>query len=267
MADSLHDLAHAVRHGTSGVVALTGAGVSVASGVPSFRGSSGLWERYDPIEHASLQALRRNPQRVWQFLRELDRFLSAAAPNAAHRALAELGDRGFVTHVITQNVDGLHQAAGSRDVIELHGSNRSLTCLDCGASYRRADLAGTPVDEVPRCRSCGGVLKPDVTFFGEELPRGAYQRAEHAARSCSVLLVVGTSAAVEPSARLPRVTAGAGGQVWEINPEPELAEADGAVVANAEDALPQLVDQLAPQPTLGRILGALRGLNARRWFE
>lgn len=267
MTDALDELAHAVRHGTAGVVALTGSGISVASGVPSFRGTSGLWQRYDPAEYATISAIREHPKKVWQFLRELDDVLRAAEPNPAHHAIAELGRRGFVSHVITQNVDGLHQAAGSERVIELHGTNATLSCLSCGRRYVRAELGDVPRDVVPRCRDCGGVLKPDVTFFGEQLPNGALNRAEHAVRRASVLLVIGTSAEIQPASRLPTMAGQAGGQVWEINPDPALPSPHGVVAQPAEVALPELVRRLRPPRTWRRIIGTLKGLNVARWFE
>lgn len=269
--DGVEALAHAMRHAPNGTVVLTGAGVSVASGVPSFRGSGGLWCRYDPDVYATIDALRADPQRVWGFLRELDAVLSGARPNPAHHAIAELERRGFVTTVVTQNIDALHQSAGSRRVIELHGTFRSLTCLACGAGYDRADVVGIGPDELPTCAACGGLLKPDVTLFGEELPLATYRQAEHAARTTSLLLVIGTSAEVVPAARLPILARLSGAAIWEVNPEPALEEPDGTVRAPAEVALPALAAQLGRGSgswrALLRALRALRGLDVRRWLD
>lgn len=264
--DELAELAHAIRHSSRGVVALTGAGVSVASGVPSFRGRGGLWERYDPMEVATVQALREQPERVWVFLRELDDVLRAARPNAGHEALAELEELGFLRAVITQNVDSLHQQAGSREVIELHGSNRTLHCIACGDRVPR-ELAEERDDAtVPQCTACGGVLKPDVTFFGEELPRQALRRAEHLCRSCDVLLVAGTSAEVHPASRLPGIARQHGATVWEINPVAELPDAR-RLVGGAEDLLPELLRRLRPGRRGEHWRQMFRGLDPRSWLE
>jgi NAD-dependent deacetylase len=264
--DDLDRLAHELRHSPSGAVVLTGAGISVASGVPSFRGQGGLWTRYDPQQYASLGALQRDPERVWGFLKELRRILDAATPNAAHTSLAALERTGVVTHVVTQNVDGLHQRAGSHRVIELHGSDRTLSCLACGATYPREEVAHLAADPVPRCPRCGGVLKPDVVLFGEDLPEAAFRRAEHAMRHCGVLLVVGTSAEVFPAARLPDVARGNGARIWEVNPVPEIADVDGRIAGRAEQVLPQLVRRLHPRRSWRQLARLARGLDARSWF-
>ena len=257
------ELARQLRRSATGAVVLTGAGISVASGVPSFRGHGGLWERYDPYEVATIDALRRHPVRVWEFLRELDAIIEAAQPNAAHTAIAALEHLGLVSQVVTQNVDSLHQDAGSSRVIELHGSNRTLTCLTCGARYRREELLGTPPGTAPTCLACGGILKPDVTFFGEPLPTGAFQRADHAVRACDLLLVVGTSAEIDPAARLPVLARHHGARVWEINPAPEI-DADGTIAAPAEQVLPRVVERLGSSGSLRQMREILGSLLTRR---
>lgn len=262
----LDALAHDLRHATSGTAVLTGAGVSIASGVPSFRGQGGLWTRYDPAEYASIQALRADPEKVWHFLRELRSTLDAASPNAAHLAIAALEQFGVVNHVITQNVDGLHQRAGSHRVIELHGSHRAVTCIDCGHRYPRHDVEHLADDPVPRCPACHGVLKPDLVLFGESLPEAAFRRAEHAVRHSDVLLVVGTSAEVYPAARLPDLARSNGTRVWEVNPVTELEHTDGTIRGRAEEVLPALVDRLRPRAGWRSVAGLLRGLRADRWF-
>ena len=263
---AIEQLAHAIRHSSRGVVALTGAGISVASGVPSFRGTGGLWARYDPMEVATIEALTKDPGRVWVFLRELDSVLQAARPNAAHEALAEMEERGFLRAVITQNVDSLHQEAGSRQVVELHGSVRSLHCIACGHRLARPEAEAQDVTTVPRCERCGGVLKPDVTFFGEELPRQALRRAEHLCRSCDVLLVVGTSAEVHPASRLPGLARGHGAAVWELNPVEELRDVH-RLPGPAEEVLPALVAELRPRHGWQTWRHLLHGLDPRSWFE
>lgn len=254
----LDDLAAAIRRSTRGMVVLTGAGVSVASGIPSFRGNSGLWTRWDPEEYATIQAFDRDPARVWKFLRELGETLEEAEPNEAHRAIAAMSDGGFVDAVVTQNVDGLHQRAGSERVIELHGSHRTLSCRRCDATFPVDEVAAFAEDEVPTCGRCGGVLKPDVVLFGEPMPQQALRQAEHAVRHCGVLLVVGTSVEVHPASRLPEIAARAGAAIWEVNPQPAVAGAN-AIVGRAESVLPVLA------ATLERRVSGLSG-RLRSWF-
>lgn len=227
------------------VVALTGAGVSVASGIPAFRGRDGLWSRFDPEEFAHMEAFRRDPERVWAMLEELYDALAAARPNPAHQALARLEELGYLRAVITQNIDGLHQAAGSRDVIELHGNFQRVVCMDCGSRYSAESvrrLAGLPGGGGHRCW-CGGWLKPDIVFFGEELPQYAFLRAWAEVQNAGLLLVVGTSAEVEPAASLPRWARKAGAVLAEVNPHPALG-ADVLLAAPAEQVLPAVVHQL-----------------------
>jgi NAD-dependent deacetylase len=185
-------------------VVLTGAGISTESGIPDFRSPSGIWAEVDPFEVASIQAFRRDPERVWSFYRTRIGMLLEAEPNAGHRALAELERRGLVQAVVTQNIDTLHSRAGSRDVVEVHGSIRTAECLRChwrlDTDGVRAQLAEQPA---PLCLHCGEILKPGVTLFGELLPPGAMERATELARSASLVLVVGSSLEVWPVAGLP----------------------------------------------------------------
>ena len=199
-------------------VALTGAGISVESGIPPFRGKGGLWEKFDPMTFAHIDAFRRDPETVWNvLLKTLNDTLIHARPNRAHKGLAELERRGCLRAVITQNVDGLHQAAGSREVIEFHGSMASQRCLSCeqGAPTTAVDLRQLP----PRC-DCGGVLRPEIVFFGEAIPMAALHNSQQFARMCDAILVVGTSATVEPAASIPHIAKQHGARVIEINPEP-----------------------------------------------
>ncbi|HEY8394356.1 MAG TPA: NAD-dependent deacylase [Thermaerobacter sp.] len=242
VASRLRELARDIVTANRRVVALTGAGISVPSGVPAFRGRDGLWSRHDPAEVAHIDAFRRNPERVWEMLSELYRVIWAARPNAAHRALARLEELGYLRLVITQNVDGLHQEAGSREVVELHGNCRQVVCLDCGARYGVEIIervASLPGRGAVRCW-CGGVLKPGIVFFGEPLPEYAFLRAWADVQSADVLLVVGTSAEVEPAASLPDTARRSGTMIVEVNPDPVL-EADVTIAAPAEEALPRLV--------------------------
>ncbi|MBE0569138.1 MAG: NAD-dependent deacylase [Deltaproteobacteria bacterium] len=198
-------------------VALTGAGISVESGIPAFRGTRGLWEKYAPMEYATIGAFIRHPEKSWRMLSELLSLCHCAAPNAAHSGLAELESLGLLRAVITQNVDRLHQAAGTRRVIEYHGNMEELVCIACWKSYStrlRWNGGGDP----PRC-DCGEILKPNIVLFGEPIPWLAQERAEEEARTCGVLLVIGTSAQVTPACDIPRIAKKAGAAVVEINPE------------------------------------------------
>lgn len=185
-------------------VVLTGAGVSTESGIPDFRSASGIWAEVDPLEVASLRAFRRDPARVWGFYGERIGMLRGAEPNAAHHALAELEASGLVQAVVTQNIDLLHTRAGTKDVVELHGSIRSAQCLGC-LWTEPADtvLAQLVESSVPTCPRCGDVLKPGVVLFGELLPAGSMERATHLARGARLMLVVGSSLEVWPAAGLP----------------------------------------------------------------
>ena len=194
-------------------VALTGAGVSTESGIPDFRSPTGIWAQYDPMEYATIDAFRADPDKVWSFYGMRFRALADARPNDAHTALAELERRGLVEAVITQNIDLLHDRAGSRNLIEVHGSIRECVCLACGARYASADVVG---DGAPRC-ACGAVLKPGVVMFGELLPEGAMERASELARAAKLLLVVGSMLEVHPVAGLPWETVESGGDVAIVN--------------------------------------------------
>jgi NAD-dependent deacetylase len=185
-------------------VVLTGAGVSTESGIPDFRSDTGIWAEVDPFEVASIQAFRRDPERVWAFYRERIHLLLDAQPNAAHEAIATLESSGLVQAVVTQNIDLLHSRAGSRDVVEVHGSIRSAQCLGCLWSEPvDAVLAQLAAAATPSCPQCGEVLKPGVVLFGELLPAAAMERATQLARSARLVLVVGSSLEVWPVAGLP----------------------------------------------------------------
>jgi NAD-dependent deacetylase len=185
-------------------VVLTGAGVSTESGIPDFRSATGIWAEVDPFEVASIAAFRRDPERVWGFYRARVGLLRDAEPNAAHLALAELERRGLVQAVVTQNIDTLHTRAGSKDVVEVHGSIRSAQCPGCLWTEPVENvLAQLATSSVPGCPSCGEVLKPGVVLFGELLPAAAMERATQLARGARLVLVVGSSLEVWPVAGLP----------------------------------------------------------------
>ncbi len=199
------------------VAVLTGAGVSAESGVPTFRGADGLWRRYRAEELATPEAFARDPKLVWEWYDWRRQLLARCEPNPGHYAIAHLETccREFL--LITQNVDGLHQRAGSRSLVELHGNVWRVRCQRCEAitENREVPLRSLP----PRCE-CGGLLRPDVAWFGESLPPEALHRAFAAAEACQVMLVVGTSAVVQPAASLPTVAREHGAYVVEVNPEP-----------------------------------------------
>jgi len=200
------------------VVALTGAGISVESGIPPFRGKGGLWETMDPMAVAHIDAFLDNPKRVWELLiKDMKTILDKARPNAGHTGLVELERLGRLQTIITQNVDGLHQMAGSSDVIEFHGNFAWQRCLDCG---QRVSTAGINLAQIPPQCSCGGVLRPDCVFFGEMIPPAALVRSQRVSAACDVMLVIGTSATVQPAASMPFIAKDNGAVIIEINPEP-----------------------------------------------
>jgi NAD-dependent protein deacetylase/lipoamidase len=196
-------------------VVLTGAGISQESGIPTFRSADGIWAQYDPFEVAHIDAFRRDPARVWEFYALRLDALAPAEPNDGHRALAELEQQGWIRAIVTQNVDGLHQRAGSREVVEVHGSLREAECVHCGVRVPMAEaVASLPL---PACPECGEVLKPGVVMFGELLPALAIERAQQLAAEAGLLLVVGSSLEVHPVAALPGATVAAGGALALVN--------------------------------------------------
>jgi len=211
----LSEVAKKIKTSSKGV-ALTGAGISVESGIPDFRSKGGLWERFDPMEYAYIEAFERNPEKIWNMMGEMDKLMENARPNPAHYALAELEKMGHLIAVITQNVDNLHQDAGNTRVIEFHGNSRKLICLSCGNEYRREEAL--KISFPPRCK-CGRILKPGVVFFGEPIPFEANQEALHLARNCDIMLVVGTSAVVAPASDLPVIAKRSGAIICEVNLE------------------------------------------------
>ncbi|HDD52586.1 MAG TPA: NAD-dependent deacylase [Thermosulfidibacter takaii] len=225
------------------VIALTGAGISVDSGIPAFRGAQGLWDRYDPAEYAHISSFTANPGKVWGMLKELHQIMEKAQPNPAHYALARLEELGILKALVTQNVDGLHQKAGSRRVIEFHGNGETLICLSCGKEYPVKEMALETLP--PLCPSCQGVLKPQVVFFGEPIPPQALEEAFREADECDVMLVVGTSAQVYPAADLPRRVAWSRGSIIEVNLEETHLTQDMTHIflqGSAASILPRLVE-------------------------
>jgi NAD-dependent deacetylase len=229
-------------------VVLTGAGVSTESGIPDFRSPTGLWAQFDPFEYGSIEAFRADPVKVWSFYKPRVAMLTEAEPNAAHVALAELERLGFVQAVVTQNIDLLHERAGSQEVVEVHGSIRSATCPGCGVREpldRVLELLAEA--DAPACPACGEILKPDVVFFGELLPAEAIERASELARAAALLLVVGSALEVYPVAGLPEETLAAGGALAIVNKSPTPYDARATL----------RVDSSAGE-VLARVAGALR---------
>jgi NAD-dependent deacetylase len=224
----MHELAELIRANQPCVV-LTGAGVSTESGIPDFRSATGIWTRFDPYEVASIDAFHRDPERVWEFYALRLDVLDEAEPNPAHRALAELEARGLVQAVVTQNVDRLHAAAGSREVIEVHGSIGRAVCLACG----RDEESVRELLPLPRCADCGAILKPGVVMFGELLPTDGIDRATALAQNAGLLLVVGTSLEVWPVAGLPEETLAHGGKLAIVNREPTPFDERAHLVVHA----------------------------------
>ncbi len=215
-------------------VVLTGAGVSTESGIPDFRSPTGIWAMYDPYEVASIDGFRRDPARVWEFYGRRLQVLADARPNLAHHALAELEARGLVQAVITQNVDRLHTSAGSRDVVEVHGSIATASCPGCGRCEARERVV--ELLPLPHCADCGTVLKPDVVMFGELLPAAAIDRATALAQDAALLLVIGSSLEVWPVAGLPEETVRRGGLLAIVNRDPTPYDRHAALVLQSSAA-------------------------------
>ena len=222
------------------VAVLTGAGISAESGVPTFRGDGGLWKQYRAEELATPEAFARDPKLVWEWYSWRRNLIASTKPNPGHFALAELENKLPRFTLITQNVDGLHDRAGSKKILKLHGDIWTLRCVDCRQQGRDEQLEFPELP--PRCK-CGGLLRPGVVWFGEALPWDTYQESEEAISSADVLLVVGTSAVVYPAAGLVPLAQSAGAKVIEINPDetPLSSRLDCSLRGNAGELLPRLI--------------------------
>jgi NAD-dependent deacetylase len=232
------------------VVVLTGAGVSKESGIPTFReAQEGLWAQYDPMEMASEAGFRRNPKLVWEWYEYRFGMIKSARPNAGHVAIAQLERLIPTVTVVTQNIDGLHAAAGSTSVLELHGSIQRYKCLSGRHTGFSLDDVLQQTEKPPRCPNCGDLLRPDVVWFGEFLPEDVMRKAHEASQRCAVMLVVGTSGVVQPAASLPFVAARTGALIIDVNPErDEISEmADVFLRGKGGEVLPQLVDAVRSQ--------------------
>lgn len=197
----LRELVDVLKQADS-VIAFTGAGISTESGIPDFRSPGGIWSKYDPMEVGTIDAFHRDPEKFWAMFQEMGKMMVGVEPNRAHIALGQLQELGKMDAVVTQNVDGLHQAGGSKKVLELHGQTGRLACLNCGQKRQMADA---DYESMPRCQHCDAVMKPDAVMFGEMLPPGVFEEAAEFAENCDVCIVIGTSALVYPAAAIPEI--------------------------------------------------------------
>ena len=230
-------------------LALTGAGISTPSGIPDFRSEgTGLWAKSEAMEVASLSTFRYNPSQFYKWFRPLANQIIKASPNAAHLALAELEKNAYLNTIITQNIDVLHQKAGSGEVIEMHGTLRTLSCTQCYHQVEATPYLKSFIEEgnIPHCLDCGAILKPDVILFGEQLPQKAWLKAQKAARDCDLMLVIGSSLEVLPVAGLPMQTLDRGGHLIIVNQSPTYlnVRADIVFTQDAAELLPALVEEV-----------------------
>lgn len=222
------------------LLVVTGAGISVESGIPPFRGPGGLWSRYDADLYGHIDTFRREPELSWKMLDDIIGSSLGAMPNEAHLALSRMEQMGLVGLIATQNVDGLHMLAGSKEVVELHGNARRILCPSCGA---REVLTPETYPSFDRRCTCGAVKRPDIVFFGENLPERSMRRAFDAAGSGQPLLIIGTSGVVHPAAMLPHIARSSGATIIEVNPEHSehsLSLTDHFIQARASEAVPAL---------------------------
>ena len=230
-------------------VVLTGAGLSTPSGIPDFRSTgSGLWARFDPFEVASLNAFRYHPEKFFEWLRPLASGMRSAQPNAAHSGLARLEHSGFVRTIITQNIDGLHQRAGATNVLEVHGSVGTLTCVSC---YHQLPSGGylepyLERGEIPRCPGCHHILKPDVVLFGEQMPASTWLKAQQASKTCDLMIVAGSSLEVLPVAGLPMRALENGAHLILINESSTYIDVRADVVFHEDvvHIIPRIVEEV-----------------------
>lgn len=237
------ELAERLRRAGS-VAVFTGAGMSAESGVPTFRGNDGLWTKFKPEELANIDAFMRNPDLVWSWYQHRREVISSVQPNAGHRAVAALDSRYRSSVVITQNIDDLHRRAGSRIVHELHGNIERNYCMSCRTPAPPDQIAGCT--QAPRCLRCGGLIRPDVVWFGELLPEEVWNASTAAAAQAEIFFVVGTSSVVYPAASLPQIARRAGAYVVEVNLErTDLSPmADEVLLGKAGEVLPALLAHL-----------------------
>jgi NAD-dependent deacetylase len=227
------------------IIAFTGAGISVDSGIPDFRSEGGLWKRYDPLEYATFESFQKDPTKFWTMGREIAETILRAKPNAAHHALAELEKQGKLLGIITQNIDNLHQSAGSKYVVELHGSYLRASCTQCHSEYigdeihREVAAGNIP----PHCKKCGGVLKSEAILFGEALPEEPMEQAIELCKNTDLMLVIGTSLSIYPPAYLPQLAKNNGAKIILVNLEGSNRDnvADVILKGRATEIIPKIV--------------------------
>jgi NAD-dependent deacetylase len=231
--------------GADAVVVFTGAGMSAESGIPTFRGADGIWKKFKPEELANVNAFTRNPALVWEWYAYRKRIVAETLPNPGHRALVRMEELVPRFAIITQNIDNLHRRAGSRTVHELHGNIERNYCMQCGKPCADADVVTE--NGIPTCGSCGGLIRPDVVWFGEMLPEDTWEASVRAAEGADVFLSVGTSAVVYPAASLPVAAKRAGAYLVEINPEQTLltSQADQFLQGPSGEILPAVAELMA----------------------
>jgi NAD-dependent deacetylase len=235
--------------GSGNVVAFTGAGISTDSGIPDFRSpESGVWTHVDALAVASIYGFRRDPEQFYKWVRSVAATTRDAAPNPAHHALARLESLGWLRAIITQNIDALHSRAGSKRIFELHGNLRGATCISCYQGFDGEPIMAKFLRDglMPRCTTCGGVLKPNVILFGEQLPVRELQGAQEAVKQCRLMLIVGSSLEVAPANELPNIAKRFGAKLVIVNLEPTPADhqADVVIRGRAAEALPAIVTRL-----------------------
>ncbi len=228
------------------VVVLTGAGISTPSGIPDFRSEgTGLWSRDEPLESASLSTFRTAPEKFFDWFRPLANQIFYAQPNPAHTALAEFEQAGYQSLIITQNIDGLHQKAGSQQVVEMHGTLQTLSCTQCYKKYPSEEFLKPFIENgtIPQCATCNGILKPDVILFGEQLPQSAWQAAQRATNQCDLMLVAGSSLEVLPVAGLPMQALDHGAHLIVINNTTTYVNvrADIVITENVATVIPEIM--------------------------
>ncbi|HID29424.1 MAG TPA: NAD-dependent deacylase [Desulfobacterales bacterium] len=243
-AKPIEQIAHRIRPSTR-VVILTGAGISQESGVPTFRGADGLWKSFRAEDLATPEAFQKDPVLVWQWYDWRRGLMKPVKPNAGHYALAELEKRIREFTLVTQNVDGLHRAAGSENPMEMHGTIWRVRCLECKTAFENREV---PIKILPKCEACGGLLRPDVVWFGEALDEKMLHTIYGCLQRAQVMLIIGTSGFVQPAASFGMVAKRAGAFVAELNRSttPQSSLFDLAVQGKAGELLPQLADQVGP---------------------
>jgi NAD-dependent deacetylase len=226
--DKLQEIITNANH----LVAFTGAGISAESGIPTYRGEDGVWHKYDPAKYANIDYFLKDPKYYWSFYKEV-RYpvIKKAEPNKAHIALSRLENNGILKAVITQNIDGLHQLAGSKNVLELHGNTRRILCLECQKEYSIDEIFQMlEIQLPPTCSDCNGTLKPDVVFFGESLPLTTLEEAIKATNECDLFLAIGSSLVVQPASSLPLMAKEKGALLVIINKDPTPLDSNADIV-------------------------------------